>query len=246
MYGLYAFDLDGTIYRGEEAIDGAADTVRALLERGARVAYLTNNSAATPRGITDKLARMGIPCQPAWVYGTGSLAASICQERGYARVHLVGEPALHQTFRDAGLHITGHQPQAVVVGICRSLTYEMVGMAADAIRSGLPFIATNTDATYPLAGGQLQPGAGAVVAAIQVAAGREPEVLGKPSPAMLLAAMADAGVSPKETLMVGDRYETDILCGQTAGCVTWLVTTGVVTDRPAGQPGGANLRELLS
>jgi len=62
---------------------------------------------------------------------------------------------------------------------------------------------------------------------------------------MLLAAMADAGVSPKETLMVGDRYETDILCGQAAGCDTWLVTTGVVTDRPAGQPGGANLRELL-
>ncbi|HCM73802.1 MAG TPA: hypothetical protein DIS87_06660, partial [Armatimonadetes bacterium] len=72
------------------------------------------------------------------------------------------------------------------------------------------------------------------------------EVLGKPAPAMLLAAMKEAGVEPASTLMVGDRYETDILCGQAAGCDTWMVTTGVVTDRPHGQPGGENLRELLN
>jgi 4-nitrophenyl phosphatase len=134
----------------------------------------------------------------------------------------------------------------VVVGICRTLTYEMIAQAADLIRAGAPFIATNTDATYPMAGGRLQPGAGAVVAAIQTAAGREPEVLGKPAPAMLLAAMKEAAVEPASTLMVGDRYETDIHCGQAAGCDTWLVTTGVVRDRPDGQPGGANLRELLN
>lgn len=246
MYGLYAFDLDGTIYRGDEAIDGAAETVRALRDCGARVVYLTNNSAATPAGVTQKLEHMGIPCEPAWVYGTGPFAAQLCQQRGYRQVHVVGEPALHQTFAEAGLNPASRNPEAVVVGICRTLTYEMIAQAADLIRSGLPFIATNTDATYPMAGGRLQPGAGAVVAAIQTAAGRAPEVLGKPAPAMLLAAMKEAGVEPASTLMVGDRYETDILCGQAAGCETWLVTTGVVTDRPDGQPGGANLRELLN
>lgn len=245
MYGLYAFDLDGTIYRSDEAMDGAAETVRTLLDRGARVVYLTNNSAATPAGVTQKLERMGIPCEPDWVYGTGPFAAQLCQQRGYRQVHVVGEPALHQTFAEAGLSLEGSQPEAVVVGICRTLTYEIIAQAADLIRTGAPFIATNTDATYPMAGGRLQPGAGAVVAAIQTAAGREPEVLGKPAPAMLLAAMKEAGVEPASTLMVGDRYETDILCGQAAGCDTWLVTTGVVTDRPHGQPGGENLRELL-
>lgn len=246
MYGLYAFDLDGTIYRGEEAIDGAAETVRTLLARGARVVYLTNNSAATPAGVTLKLEKMGIPCEPAWVYGTGPFTAQLCRDRGYRQVNVVGEPALHQTFAEAGLQLATDRPEAVVVGICRTLTYEMIAEAADLIRAGAPFIATNTDATYPMAGGRLQPGAGAVVAAIQTAAGREPEVLGKPAPAMLLAAMKEAAVEPASTLMVGDRYETDILCGQAAGCDTWLVTTGVVTDRPDGQPGGANLRELLN
>ncbi|GAB4120126.1 MAG: TIGR01457 family HAD-type hydrolase [Fimbriimonadaceae bacterium] len=246
MYSLYAFDLDGTIYRGDEAIDGAADTVRTLLDRGARVVYLTNNSAATPEGVSLKLQKMGIPCEPAWVYGTGPFAAQLCLERGYRQVHVVGEPALYRTIARAGLELATDRPEAVVVGICRSLTYEMIAEASDHIRAGALFIATNTDATYPMAGGRLQPGAGAVVAAIQTAAGREPEVLGKPAPAMLLAAMKEAGVEPANTLMVGDRYETDILCGQAAGCDTWLVTTGVVPDRPEGQPGGENLRELLN
>jgi 4-nitrophenyl phosphatase len=129
--------------------------VTELLRAGKSVRYFTNNSAARPIQVSAFLNE---------------------------RVLLVGEEAFAQTLRDKGIEPTNERPDAVVVGICRTISYELLDRAAAAIRDGLPFLATNRDATYPLESGRLQPGAGAIVAAIEVASGMEPEVLGKPNP----------------------------------------------------------------
>lgn len=244
-YGLYLFDLDGTIYRGRQALPHAGSTVAELLRRGAAVRFFTNNSAARPVQVSAMLNHMGVPCQPDWVFGTAQLAASVCLSQCHRQVFVIGEEALSQSLVEAGVPVGEGGADAVVVGICRSVTYDLIDRAASAVRGGAAFLATNRDATYPLEGGRLQPGAGAIVAAIEVASGVSPVVLGKPMPELALAAMASAGVSPAQTLVIGDRLDTDIACGVAAGCDTFLVLTGVETQLPLGQSGSADFRGLL-
>jgi HAD superfamily hydrolase (TIGR01450 family) len=160
-------------------------------------------------------------------------------------VFVVGEEGLVQTLLQAGVPVGDDAPDAVVVGISRGFNYDLLERAATFIRQGSVFIATNLDATYPLEKGRLQPGSGAIVAAIEVASGKKPDVLGKPFPDLAFLAIDSAGAAPEETLVVGDRIDTDIACGIAAGCDTFLVTTGVETQIPAGQAGGTDLRSLL-
>lgn len=242
-YPLYVFDLDGTVYRGRHAVPHAGSAISELLRRGSQVRYFTNNSAARPVQVSALLNHLGVPCKPEWVFGTADLAARRCQEA--REVYVVGEEAFRQTLIGADVRLGESSPDTVVVGICRSLTYDMVDRASNFIRSGAAFIATNRDATYPLEGGRLQPGAGSIVAAIEVASGTVPEVLGKPNPGLAQMAIESAGASPQETLVVGDRWDTDIACGQAAGAETFLVLTGVETHLPEGATGGADLRGLL-
>jgi 4-nitrophenyl phosphatase len=236
---LVVLDLDGTLHRGSEVVPDAPAFVRAALKAGLFVRAFTNNSAAWPEATAAKLRGMGLPFEPEWIWGTGPLAVRVAMDRGWRKVWVVGEPSLVQGFLGAGVSVSQDAPDAVVVGIDRSFTYDSLALAADLVRGGAVFVATNRDATYPLEGDRLQPGAGSVVAAIETASGVRPEVLGKPEPLLLRSIRADAGVSPSETLVVGDRLDTDIAAGQADGCRTWLVTGGVEPAVPDGQAGGS-------
>lgn len=240
---LVVLDLDGTLHRGHEVVPDAPAFVQAALSAGLAVRAFTNNSAAWPEATAAKLRAMGLPFEPSWVWGTGPLAVRTAQLRGWQRVWVVGEPTLIDGFRSTGLTVTSNRPDAVVVGIDRAFTYESLALAADLVRDGAAFVATNRDATYPLEAGRLQPGAGSVVAAIETASGVRPDVLGKPEPHLLRACREEVGVEPGLTLVVGDRLDTDIAAGRADGCHTWLVTGGVEPAVPFGQAGGT-LSEL--
>ncbi|MBS1707972.1 MAG: HAD-IIA family hydrolase [Armatimonadetes bacterium] len=248
---LYVFDLDGTLYRGSEVVPHAPEVVGSLVGRGMIVRYITNNSAARPEAITGKLRGMGFACEPEWVYGTGPAAARLVVERGVSAAYVVGEPTLVQTCREAGLETIDEEravqgeAQAVVVGICRHFSYAMLRAAQRAIVQGAIFVATNRDATYPVEGGLEDPGSGSIVAAVEVASGQSPVVVGKPSPHMLFDILRDTNCSSNECLVIGDRVDTDIGAGVAAGCPTFLVLTGVTRELPPGQPGADNLRGLL-
>lgn len=248
---LVVFDLDGTLYRGSEAVVHAPEVVTTLVERGTLVRYFTNNSAARPDTTTAKLRALGFPCEPGWVYGTGPAAARHVSGLGLSRAYVVGEEPLHQSFREAGVQtvcdddaVKG-RAQAVVVGICRSFTYAILRAAQRAVSQGAVFVATNRDATYPVEGGLEDPGAGSIVAAVATATGQEPTVVGKPSPGMVFSILRDANCSQDESLVVGDRLDTDIAAGAAASCPTFLVLTGVTRELPPGQAGGPDLRSLL-
>jgi HAD superfamily hydrolase (TIGR01450 family) len=252
-YKLYILDLDGTLYRGAEPIPGAVSTVQSLRANGAEIRYLTNNSGQTREFYQQKLSAMGFPVKPSEVYSSAIGAGSVCVERGFGSVFYVGQPGLRQTLLEAGLNVVNEgeiadssQPASVVVaGICRNLTYQWVNSALQQILQGADFIATNTDATYPIEGGRVEPGAGAVVAAIQTCSGKEPTVIGKPNRLLIDLILADTGIVVQDTLVVGDRYETDILSGINAGCDTHLVLTGVTQTPPAGQSWSPDMTALL-
>lgn len=241
---LVLLDLDGTVYRGSEVIPGAAEAVQDLLAMGLAVRYLTNNSGGRPVGIAAKLRAMGVAAEPEWVIGTGPAAARLAAASGYRRALVIGEPGLHESVEEAGL-VWHPQPDVVIAGICRQFTYGDVRAAANAIRQGAAFIATNRDATYPREGGREEPGAGAAVIAIETASGVEPLVVGKPEPALAELAMRSCEFWPGQTIVVGDRYDTDIACGLAAGCSTWMVLTGVAEELPIGQRGSEDLRGLV-
>lgn len=238
-YRLYLLDLDGTLVRGPEPIPGAPEAVRSLTAQGAAVAYLTNNSAARRVETARKLASLGFPASPETVFGTGPLAASTLSRRGLRSVFVLGEPELAQTLHEHGIR-TDSEPEAVLVGICRGLTYPLLAEACRLAMAGLPLLATNRDARFPVPGG-FEPGAGAVVAAVEAASGVPAEVLGKPSPELALEAMRAMGFQPAETLLVGDNLATDVACGVAAGCQTFLVLSGVERTAPEGQPSGPDM-----
>lgn len=236
-------DLDGTVYRGSQVIPGAAEAINQMVEMGIIIRYVTNNSGARPQEIAEKLLAMGIPCQPSWVAGTGPAAAKEAKQLGYSQAFIVGEPGLKESFSEAGFEVVESESASLLVsGICRSFNYKMLDTALQTLLNGAFWIATNCDGSYPLEGGRLQPGSGAIVAAIQAAAERAPDlVIGKPEPLMINQIVEELNLQVENVLMVGDRLDTDIEAGRRAGCPTWLVLTGVQKEPLTDQAGSEDL-----
>lgn len=256
-FKAYLFDLDGTVYRGSEPIPNAAETLTEIRKRGACIRFLTNNSGADPEVIAQKLRGMGIEAHPEEVVTSGMAAARYLTKQSRNRLFVIGEPGLVRTLRKHSFEVANAgndeivRPEkngpydAVVCGICRSFTYDLLNAALQAIRSGAEFVATNADATYPIEGGREQPGSGALVAALQTCSGIEPHVCGKPKPDMILMALESCRVKQEEALLVGDRIDTDIAAANAAGVHSVLVMTGVSTFAEEGIHRIRDLSELL-
>jgi 4-nitrophenyl phosphatase len=255
-YPLYIFDLDGTLYRGDDPIAKAPETVRALKDSGSGIRYLTNNSGQTREFFLAKLRRMGFPAELHEIESSGHGAARYLVSKNLHSIFAIGEPGLVQTLQSEGLTVVnadadgvvsaqGAESVAVVAGICRQFTYDLMSAAMQRIRAGQAFVATNTDATYPMEAGRLIPGAGSIVAGLRTCSGQEPFVIGKPNPYLIDLVLQEAGCDPKDALVVGDRIDTDLASGEAAGCPTHLVLTGVTETPPHGQSFSPDLSGLL-
>ncbi|RYG44700.1 HAD-IIA family hydrolase [bacterium] len=246
MIRAYLFDLDGTLFRGSVAIPGAAEAVNALRARGAAIRFLTNNSTRTRDEFAAKLRGFGYVAEDREVYSTAAGTAFHLNESGLKSAFVVGEIGLKATLAESGIAVVEEGPaDAVVVGLARNFSYDMLKEAMERIRAGAAFVATNPDKTYPVEGGGLIPGAGSIVAAVRACSGVEPFIVGKPNPFLVRAAVAELRLNPEEVLVVGDRLDTDIEAGKAAGCPTWLVLSGVEPALPDGQPGSADVTGLL-
>lgn len=242
QYRLYLLDMDGVLFRGQTVIPGAADAVRQIRERGAFVRFFTNNSTKTREHNARILQDFGIEAAPDEIMTSAVAAARFL--RG-TTAWALGEPGLHEELRAGGVHLVESGPaEWVVVGLQRNLSYHQIDEAQWRIRCGAKFVATNRDATYPIED-RVMPGAGAIVAAVATAAGKEPDVvMGKPEPRMIEAVLEETGVRREDALLVGDRLDTDIECARRAGCDAILVLTGVTRDPPADVPTLPSIADL--
>jgi 4-nitrophenyl phosphatase len=243
----YLFDLDGTLFRGEEVIPEAVRTVTELHRRGAIIRYLTNNSSQTREFFAQKLRAMGYPAEPEEVYTSGLGTAKYLAHEKLTRVFVVGEPGLVEILESHGITVcSADQPlDAVVVGLCRTFSYDLMNDAMQLIRGGAKFVATNPDTTYPVEGHRLIPGSGSIVAAVQACVETEPFVVGKPNPFLVELVLEEWNLRKEDVLVVGDRDDTDLESGRRAGCPTFLVLTGVSRQAPEGQWHAHTLEELL-
>lgn len=232
-------DMDGVLWRDAAPIGNLPAVFDRIRSLGLKVALATNNATKTVGEYLEKFDGYGVTLEP-WQIVTSSLATAETLSKhfpGGGPVFVVGENGIRRALEDFGFSaITDPQdetrPVAVVAGIDRFVSYQKLRRATLHIRAGAPFYGTNPDRTFPTPQG-LVPGAGAILAAIEAATDVSPTVIGKPSPFMMTIALERLGTSPDETLVVGDRLETDIAAGQAAGCHTALVLSGVSTREQA-------------
>ena len=236
----FVFDMDGVLYRGDRAVPGAAETLDALRARGLGVLFLTNNSSRTPAQYVAKLARMGISATEDLILTSALVTASVLRRRGLAdaRAIVIGGDGIRLALKETGIEVdddpSSSSADLVVVGWDVGFDFAALRRASTAARNGAVFVATNRDATFPHEDEEW-PGAGAILAAVETAAGRRAEVMGKPHrPMMEEARQRLAGAS--SIAMVGDRPETDLAGAAEMGWTTLLVLSGVTRSAEGVEP----------
>ena len=246
---LLLVDLDGVVYRGADPVPGVAAVLAERAALGDDVVYVTNNSMHYRADYVTRLAAMGAPITADRVVSSARATALhlVTHEAGVRRVLVVGAGGLERELRDVGLEVVtaGHAatrmhqegidgwsaagaPDAVVTGLDPNLTYLRLAAAADCVRAGARFIATNRDPVYPTERG-LRPGAGAVAAALEATTGVTPLSIGKPAPHLLELAAEAVGRHASEAIMIGDGIGTDLAAARAVGARCVIMLTGVTT-----------------
>jgi arabinose operon protein AraL len=224
------FDLDGTVYLGDQLIPGARQTIEWLRRRSHPIVFVSNKPLQTRADYAAKLTRLGIPTRPDDVINSSLvLVRYLSREMSGVTVFAVGEPPLLNELVEARFNLSEdpNEIEVVVASFDRTFDYHKLNVAFQSLRRGARFFATNADATCPVAEGEI-PDAGAVIGALEGCTKRQVElVVGKPSPLIVEVALEQLDRSASECIMVGDRVETDILMGREAGMTTALVLTGV-------------------
>ena len=247
---LLLVDLDGVVYRGADPVPGVAAVLAARAARGDNVVYVTNNSMWYRAEYVTRLTDMGAPVEADRIVSSSRATALylVDHEPGVRRVLAVGAGGLDRELRDAGFEVVtagaaatrmsqegidgwtaAGAPDAVVVGLDPQLTYLRIAAAADCVRAGARFIATNRDPVYPTERG-LRPGAGSIVAAIEATTGVTPVAIGKPEPYLLEEAARAVGREARDAVMIGDGIATDIAAAHAVGARSILMLTGVATQ----------------
>jgi len=226
-YDCFLFDLDGVLLRGEMAVPGAVEAVQQVRARGARVVFVTNNSARIPEEIATRLSRVGIRAEPGEVVTSALATAELLAGDGARSAFVVGERGIRDALAHGGIDVLDGEPEAVdavVVGWDRAADFAKLRTACLLVQRGARLVATNADVAYPAPDG-LWPGAGALLSVVTLTTGVEPEVVGKPSPALFRTALHRAGGG--RPLVIGDRLDTDVAGAAAIGWDSLLVLTGV-------------------
>jgi NagD protein len=220
-------DMDGVLVHEGQPVPGAPEFVSRLRRSGKPFLILTNNSIYTQRDLQARLARMGIDVTERNIW-TSALATAqfISDQRPGGTAYVIGEAGLTTALHATGYVLTDHAPDYVVLGETRTYSFEAITMAIRLINDGARFIATNPDPTGPSSEGAL-PACGSVAALISKATGVEPYFVGKPNPMMMRSALNTIEAHSETSAMIGDRMDTDVLCGLEAGLETILVLTGI-------------------
>ncbi len=242
LYEGYVFDLDGTIYLGDELLPGAKRLILKLRELGKRVIFVSNNATKDPRMYAEKLARLGLKTPASEIVNTVvTMTEWLLSNHPDATVFPISEEPLKNSLSEAGIRIS-EDPEEIDIVIAsydRTFEYRKLQIAFDAIwfYKRAMLVTTNPDRYCPFPGGRGEPDAAAIVAAIEACTGTKCQVnVGKPDPIMLETVMGLIGLDAKECVMIGDRLYTEIRMAKAAGMPSAVVLTGETTEEDlAGQ-----------
>lgn len=230
----FLLDMDGTIYLGNELIDGAKEFLNTLKEKNIKYLFLTNNSSKNKDRYVEKLNGLGIEASREDVFTSGEATTIyLNQLKKGAKIFLLGTKDLEEEFEKAGFELIkerGKNIDFVVLGFDTSLTYEKLWIACEYIAEGAEYIATHPDFNCPLEGGKFMPDVGSMIELIKASTGRTPTVIGKPSAHIINAIVKKYNLNKEELAMVGDRLYTDIRTGLDNGLTSVLVMSGETNE----------------
>ena len=223
----YLLDMDGVLVRGHTPIPGAQEFIARLVAGETPFLILTNNPMFTPRDLQHRLATAGLEVPERNLFTSAMATAQfLAHQRPNGAAFVIGESGLTEALHEVGYVLTGNNPEYVVLGETTFYNFERITQAVRLVAAGARFIATNPDQAGPSETG-IVPACGAMAALIETATGVKPYFIGKPNPLMMRSALNYLGAHSENTVMVGDRMETDIIAGMEAGMETILVLTGM-------------------
>ncbi len=226
-YKNYLIDMDGVLVKGKTPIPGAPDFIDRMLSRGIKFLILTNNPLYTQRDLEHRLKNSGFNVPAENIFTSAIATARFLQSQTpNGTAFVIGESGLTQALHEVGFIQTDTNPDYMVLGEVNNYNFELITKAIRLINDGAMFIATNPDNTGPLESG-IVPATGALAALIEKATGKAPFFVGKPNPLMMRSALRYLNVHSENTVMIGDRMDTDIVAGVMSGLDTILVLTGV-------------------
>jgi NagD protein len=226
----YLIDMDGVLVHGERPIPGAKDFIQRLEDGGHKYLILTNNPRYTPLDLQHRLNASGFNVEARHFFSSAMATANFVQsQKPNGSAYVLGGTGLYQALHEVGYSLTDYSPDFVILGESDSYSFDKLIRACHLILSGVPFIATNPDPTGPSETGII-PACGAVAALLEKATGYSPYFVGKPNPLIMRLALRYLNEHSENSVMVGDRMDTDIKMGLESGLQTILVLTGV-TER---------------
>jgi phosphoglycolate/pyridoxal phosphate phosphatase family enzyme len=234
----FLIDLDGVVWIGREPVPGAREALRALLEAGKRIAFITNNPAKFPAAYAERLRGLGVEVGEEQIVTAGVVAARLAGEAAGpgGGVFVIGGAPLKEMVAATGASLLegeeGREASVVVVSGHRDFNYAELLTAKRALDDGAALLATSRDPTMPMPGGEW-PGTGSILAAVETATGRVAEIAGKPERHLFEMALATLDRGDPRVAMVGDRISSDIDGGRRAGLETILVLSGTTTREQA-------------
>jgi NagD protein len=226
----YLIDMDGVLVHGKKIIPGADKFIERLIKAKRKFLVLTNNSLFTPGDLAHRLQNSGLPIEKEQIFTSAmAVAFFLKKQKPGGTAYVIGESGLTEAVHDAGFVLTSTEPDFVVLGETNSYSFEQITKAVRLVAGGARFIATNPDPSGPTEHG-IVPATGAMAALIEKASGRSPFYVGKPNPIMMRSAINYLGVHSEDTVMIGDRMDTDIIAGMETGLETYLVLTGITQE----------------
>lgn len=230
---VFLLDMDGTIYLGNELIEGSIDFLDKLKKTGRDYLFLTNNASRNKDLYVKKLKNLNIDVDREKIFTSGEATTIFLKkQKPNARIFLLGTEALEEEFLREGFILEKERDQDidfVVLSFDTTLTYEKIWIACDYLSKGIKYVATHPDFNCPLPEGKFMPDAGAMAAMIEASTGRIPKVIGKPNKETVDSIIEKYGFSKDEIIMVGDRLYTDIKMGKISNISTALVLSGETT-----------------
>jgi NagD protein len=226
----FIIDMDGVIYHGNLLLPGVTEFLAWLENSGKRYLFLTNSPERTPKELHEKMHRLGINVGEDHFYTSALATASfLANQKPNGSAYIIGDAGLIHAMYSAGYTMNNVNPDYVVVGDTHSYNFEKIELAVNLVIRGAKLIGTNPDVSGPVENG-ITPSTKALIAPIEIATGKKAYYVGKPNPLMMRIALKRLGVKREDAIVIGDRMDTDVICGLESEIDTLLVLSGI-SDR---------------